>query len=82
MPWFLMGAEVPNGTQMVAVEAPSKAVAIKHAAEEVRKKHDLPKSKTIMPRILTTVDTQEEAQRYMDRLHQLIEEEDTNNAQA
>ena len=86
MTWYIMAAEIPmgdgKGTQMVAVDAPTKREAINHAVVEVKREHGLPKSYTIMPRVLTEFDTREETEEFMKKIHDHFNEEEAKNAQA
>lgn len=75
MLWYIISTGVPEGTQVLAVQAPSKSVAIRYAKDEVKDKYNLPSSYTVMPRILNTVETEKDARWYIDKLHELIEEE-------
>lgn len=77
MTWFVMAVGVKDGTQIVAVDAPNKRDAFLYGAEQVRKQHKLPKSYTLMPRGLTECDTEDEAQSFIDRLHKIIEQEES-----
>lgn len=82
MKWYVMAASVPEGTQITAVESPTRPIAVRHAANEIRKHYGLPASHTIMPRVIEVVDTEEDAKAFIDLLHIRIKEEELNNAQA
>lgn len=66
----------------MAVQAPTRREAIIHAEKEVRKEHKLPASYQILGRVVHECALEEEARRFMDRLHEAIEKEKEQNAEA
>ena len=72
--WFIMACQVKDDTRIVAVDAPGKNMAIIHAISEIRRIHSLPNSHTLIPQILHEVDTQEEAENFIERLSDKLKE--------
>jgi hypothetical protein len=79
MPWFVMAAQVPDGTQLISMEASSKKDALTYGAISIRKHCGLPSSHTIMPHVLEVVANEQEAQKFMDRLVHHIENSEKEN---
>lgn len=72
MTYFVMAAMVPEGCQLLSVDAHSRKEAIIYAEKEIRKYNKLPPNYTVLPRVLTDVPTEKEAKDFMDALTRAI----------
>lgn len=82
MTWFVLAAAVPDGTQILAVDAPVRRDAMIFAEKQIREVYKLPTSYEIMGQVLEECTTEEEARSFMERLRDVMEKAKEKDAQA
>jgi len=80
--WFVLAAAVPDGTQILAVDAPVRRDAMIFAEKQIREVYKLPTSYEIMGQVLEECTTEEEARSFMERLRDVMEKAKEKDAQA
>jgi hypothetical protein len=79
--WFVLAAAVPDGTQMLAVDAPVRRDAMIFAEKQIREVYKLPTSYEVMGQVLEECSTEEEARLFMVRLRDALDKVKEKDAQ-